>query len=451
MNSSTVKFAHLADLHLGSWRDPSMRKLSTEVFVKAIDDAIEKNVDFILFAGDIFNTSLPGVDTLKIVTKKLKELYDLGVPLYVISGSHDFSPSGKTMVDVLENAGLLKNVCKGQVNDETKLLELKFTIDEKTKTKIVGIVGRRGLLDKTYYENLERKKLEDENGIKIFMFHTTLTELKPKHLEMIDSQPASFLPKNFNYYAGGHIHHKTLINIEGYGPMTYPGALFPTNFSELEKYSFGGYYFVTIEDDRIKGDESPYLIDENLQSKDSEKQHIETRETERETENSKKQQIEWVPIKIKGHRSIIINCNNKNPSKIEEELLLFAKEDIKDKLITIRLFGTLESGKISDINFQEINKEYYDKGAFMIMKNTTKLVSKEYQEIKITTNKEVMEEEIIKEHLGQMSTFDIETEKELISSLLHTLNSKKNDGEKVFDFTDRINQDIKLILEKTDK
>ena len=103
-----MKYAHLADLHLGSWREPKMRDLSIKAFITAMDQCANQNVDFILFAGDIFNTSLPSLDTLKIVTKKLKELKDRNIPIYVIAGSHDFSPSGKTMVDVLENAGLLK-------------------------------------------------------------------------------------------------------------------------------------------------------------------------------------------------------------------------------------------------------------------------------------------------------------------------------------------------------
>jgi len=97
-----MKYAHLADLHLGSWRDDKMRDLSTKAFLKAIDLCFEQQVDFILFAGDLFNTSLPSLDTLKIVTQKLKEIRDKNIPLYVIPGSHDFSPSGKTMIDVLE-------------------------------------------------------------------------------------------------------------------------------------------------------------------------------------------------------------------------------------------------------------------------------------------------------------------------------------------------------------
>jgi len=240
-------YAHFADLHLGSWRDQKMRDLSTKAFLTAMDDCIKRKVDFILFAGDLFNTSLPSIDTLKIVTAKLKELHDQKIPIYALAGSHDFSPSGKTMLDVLENAGLLINVCKGKVNPETKELQLNFTMDPKTSAKITGILGRRGLLDKTYYESLDRTSLEQEPGYKIFIFHTTVSELLPEHLNMIESQPISFFPKNFNYYAGGHIHHPTKIVIPNYGTITYPGALFPNNFAEIEKYGKGGYYIITVE------------------------------------------------------------------------------------------------------------------------------------------------------------------------------------------------------------
>ena len=401
-----MKYAHLADLHLGSWRDQKMRDLSTKVFLTAIDDCINKNVDFILFAGDLFNTSLPSLDTLKIVTKKLRELKDKRIPLYAIAGSHDFSPSGKTMLDVLENARLLTNVCKGQVNPETKELHLNFTTDPKTGTKITGILGRKGLLDKTYYQNLSRTHLENEPGYKIFMFHTTISELKPKHLEMIESQPASFLPKNFNYYAGGHIHHPTKINIENLGILTYPGALFPNNFSELEKYSHGGYYLIT---------------DNN---------------------------VEHIPIKTNQHISLILDCNHKTPQQISLEIAnYFNNKEINNTLITIRLKGILESGKVSDINFKELFQQLYNKNAYFIMKNTSQLHSKEFEEIKISqANPENVEEELIKEHLQKIKLFNSETELHLTKQLLTSLNINKKEGETVTDFQDRIKTELNQLL-----
>src|SRR3989344_2507274 len=109
-----MKYAHLADLHLGAWKEDKMREISAKAFLTAIKDCLNKEIDFILFAGDLFNTSLPSIDTLKIVTRQLKELKEKNIPIYIIAGSHDYSPSGKTVLDVFEQAGLLTNVCKGK-------------------------------------------------------------------------------------------------------------------------------------------------------------------------------------------------------------------------------------------------------------------------------------------------------------------------------------------------
>ena len=128
-----MKFAHLADCHIGSWRDPKLRELSSRAFSKAVDICIEKQVDFALIAGDLFNTSLPGIDLLKKAVTDLNKLKQNKIPVYLIAGSHDFSPSGKTMLDVLEEAGLFTNVAKGDIDGDK--LKLKLTIDQKTSAK----------------------------------------------------------------------------------------------------------------------------------------------------------------------------------------------------------------------------------------------------------------------------------------------------------------------------
>ena len=42
-----MKFAHLADCHLGSWRQPELRDLNLESFKKAIDISLKENVEFV--------------------------------------------------------------------------------------------------------------------------------------------------------------------------------------------------------------------------------------------------------------------------------------------------------------------------------------------------------------------------------------------------------------------
>ena len=402
-----MKFAHLADCHIGSWRDPKLRDISTKAFTKAVDLCVEKNIDFILISGDLFNTSLPNIDSLKETVLKLKELKDKNIPVYIIAGSHDFSPSGKTMLDVLENAGLFVNVAKGEVIDNK--LKLNFTIDKKTGAKITGLLGKKGSLEKSYYKDLVREPLETEDGYKIFMFHSAITEFKPDDLEKMDSQPLSLLPKNFNYYAGGHPHYVFNKNEKDFGIIAYPGPLFPNNFRELEKLGNGGFYIV--EDDKL----------------------------------------EWQPIQIYNTYKIDIDCNHKSIEEVEEEFLKEIQDkEFIDTIVTIRLQGILKSGKPSDINFKEIFNKFYEKGAYFVMKNTNKLTTKEFEEIKIDKHSvEDIEESLIKEHLGQIKVKDLDIIKEekLTKELINILNQERKEGERVTDFEKRINGEIEKVLE----
>ena len=416
ISKNSFSYAHLADLHLGSWRDSSLRKLSTAAFDLAIHTCISKKYDFVLFAGDIFNTALPAIDIVNHIAKKLQELKQAKIPLYVIPGSHDFSPTGRSMIDVLESAGLLINVCKGTVNPDTKQLELKYTIDPKTGSKITGMLGRRGLLDRSYYENLARTPLENETGYRIFMFHTTLTELKPKHLEMLDSHAASFLPKNQNYYPGGHIHHKSIIELEGYGPMSYTGPLFPNNFSELEKYSHGGFYQITVN---------------------------------RKDENQFTQQIEWLPLKVKEHLAFQINCTNKSKEQIHEEFNhLLSSKDSRENIVTLRLSGSIQNLQLKDLEISKFTDLANQKEVYALLLNTQKIQRDEFEGISLSmdSNPEETEIALIKEHLTTTDKTKSEYEFQLTKSLLSTLNTTKKEGEKSYDFQSRIIESCKVLF-----
>src|SRR3989338_6957048 len=271
------------------------------------------------------------------------------------------------------------------------------------------MLGRRLSLEKEDYKNLITENLEQEGGYKIFMFHSGIDELKPEDMQNIMTQPLSLLPKNFDYYAGGHVHIVKDTKIEGYGTITYPGPLFPNSFSELEKLETGGFYIV--EDSIPK----------------------------------------WHPIQVYNLNKIIIDCNQKNPEQIYNEML----NEIKDKefintIVLIRLFGSLSSGKPYDIDFKEIFSLLYDKSAYFVMRNINQLTTKEFEEIKIDTKSaEEAEEAIIKEHLGQikLKNIDSKREEELIKQIMHTLTTEKQDGENAADFEKRIKDEMARVMD----
>ncbi len=405
-----MKFAHFADVHIGSWRDPRLSGVSTEAFSKAADICLEKNVDFILISGDFFNTSLPSIDCLKAVVKKLKEISDHRIPVYAIAGSHDFSPTGKTMLDVLENAGLLKNVMKGSVVDNK--LQLRFTVDEKTGAKITGVIGKKGMLERKYFENLARENLEAEDGFKVFMFHTAISEFKPEGLEKMDSTPLSDFPKGFDYYAGGHVHEPYTKRQEGYGVIANPGPLFPNNFREIENLGCGGFYMVEQAGSELE------LTSER--------------------------------VMIHNVFSIHLDCNHKSTGEVESELLeKVSDKEFNNTIVTLRLSGKLRAGKPSDIDFRAIFERIYGKSAHFVMKNTSALTSSEFEEVKISTESvEATEDAMIREHLSKVKVegLDTEAEFELTKQLMGALNKEKDEGETSATFERRVSEDAEKLL-----
>jgi len=385
-----MKFAHLADIHIGGWQDQKLRKLNLNAFDKAINICINENTAFILIAGDFFNTALPSIDSLKDVARILRKVKEKNISLYLVPGSHDFSPSGKSMIDVLEKAGLLKNVMKIKDN------KLLFT-EDKTGTKITGILGLRTGLEKEYFKTLNFKDIEEEEGFKIFIFHTSIEEYKPKDLGDINSLSLDLFPKNFDYYAGGHVHY--LLDVKhDRGHLAYPGPLFPNNFKELEELKKGCFNLIETKDDMN-------II------------------------------VKKIPIKLKEIDSYFFDANGRSPLQIENEILNAVK-NFKDKIVMIRIEGILETGKPTDINFKNIFDNF--KEAYVVLKNTNKLVSKSFDNIRIDESIELTESRIIEEHVKSIELKNPEVYNSIIKSLLLFLDSEKEEGEKSMDFERRI-------------
>lgn len=397
----------MADCHIGSWREPKLTRLGMDAFKKATVLCIKNDVDFILIAGDLFNTALPGIDCLKETTSQLKKLRDKGIPVYCVPGSHDFSPSGKTMLDVLEEAGLLTNVVKAKMLDDKIMLQ--FT-EDSSGAKITGMLGKRGTLERGFYESLDNSELEKADGFKIFILHSGIQELMPIEFSRMESVPLSLLPKGFDYYAAGHVHIVMDKHIDGYGKIAYPGPLFPNSFSEIEHLGKGGFY---IYDDG---------------------------------------ELTHHKIQMKNVSSLHIDCDRQTPDQVRRKIMDEVKgKEFVNTIITLRLEGTLTAGRPSEIGFRDIFSDLYSKGAYFVMKNTAKLSSEEYEEVR-SDNRSIdeIEDSLIKEQLGQVKVagMDIAQEEKLARALLKDLDHEKQEGETITVFEERIKEQLDSILDR---
>jgi DNA repair protein SbcD/Mre11 len=236
-------FAHLADVHLGAFRQPELRERNLRAFEEAMDYCIQSDLDFVIIAGDLFHTPLPEMRVVNRAVKKMREFTDSGRRIYVVYGSHDYSPVEASIIDVLASAGILTKAVFGEYENEK--LKLGFVEDEKTGVKIAGMSARRGGLELEAFKDLDLAPLEEEKGKKVFVFHSAIERYKPDYLKGVAGVPLSLLPKGFDYYASGHVHERRVEKERG-GTLVYPGPLWASDFRDLEelsKHKTGFYVF----------------------------------------------------------------------------------------------------------------------------------------------------------------------------------------------------------------
>ncbi len=393
----------MADLHLGGWREDTLREIGIKSFETAVDISIKENVDFVLISGDLFDSSNPTIDVMASAAKKLYQLKENNIGVYVIEGSHDFSPTGRTILKVFQEAGLLKKVTSADEVDGK--LRLRGVKDPKTGALIYGVSGIRGSLEKATYDVLDRPFLEQNDNNKIFMFHSAIQELKPTSLAHMEAMPISYLPKGFSYYAGGHIHERGEFELDNYKNVVFPGALFPNNIDELLIFKGGGFYIVEFDNESISKN--------------------------------------YIPVKIAPVIVLDINVDGLTSFSIEENIKNdISKKDFTNSIVITKFKGKFE-GDISSLNFKKINELLEKKGARLVKRDTRGIVFKEFKEIKnVSFTKEKLEEDIILRHKGQISLKGCPTETvPFVKNVMEILSKEKKEGEKKDDYYNNIIRD----------
>ncbi len=393
----------MADCHLGSWSNhPDMKEYPLLAFENAVDICIKEQVDFILIAGDLFDTSMPGIDVLKRAVVKLKECREKGIEIYTIPGSHDFSPTGKTFLSVLENAGLLRNVARWEGEETIRLIPTK---DRKTGAAIAGLIGRKGGLERSYFERLAET---EKQGFSIFMFHSAIEDYKPGYMKM-EAVPLSLLPKNFDYYASGHV-HMTYESDESIGKVVFPGSLFPTDFEELEKYD-SGFFVVSVNNGNITTERKSVKLFETIQLK--------------------------------------FNAEGKDARQVHKEIMsAVSSGNISNKVVLLRVEGCM-NGRISDIDFASVTENAYRNGARSLKKNTGKLTTREFEEVEVNNIvMEDLEKELVRKHSSksELAGHDDSQKEALTFSLINALKEEKDEGETNYSYEQKIRENAKKIM-----
>ena len=234
-----MKFAHLADTHLG-YRQFGLierEKDFYEVFEKVIDKIIKEKVDFVIHSGDLFETSRPSPLALLTFQKGLLKLKGAGIPMYAIAGNHDLA--------------MRKDSIPPQVLFKKLGLKVISPINTNYMFGDVFIGGlpyspaSRSKNLKSKLQDLSKKAAKHEKSI--LVLHQGIDKYFGYQYEL----EIGDIPDNFDYYALGHI-HKFVSDDFGKGKLVYPGSTEVWKTSELNDYKENGKGFVIVDLDGAK-------------------------------------------------------------------------------------------------------------------------------------------------------------------------------------------------------
>ena len=221
-------FSHISDTHLGLVQYGSEEREQDvyHVFNQAIDISIKDHVDFVIFAGDIFHVPNPNGTAIVQMANALKRLKKNNIDSFFILGEHDISRIRTTPIPyVYHNLEFSRYIGQGNPVEYKGILLVGF--DKIRKAEIPQFEERFRAID----EIASKYK-----GHKILVMHQGITEFNKfaGELQSID------LPKNFTYYAMGHLHDHDIKQFNYLnGPIAYPGSIELTTSEGIKEIKKG--------------------------------------------------------------------------------------------------------------------------------------------------------------------------------------------------------------------
>ncbi|WP_371503914.1 metallophosphoesterase [Nitrosopumilus adriaticus] len=227
-------FSHISDTHLGLVQYGTDERAQDvyDVFNQAIDISIKDHVDFVIFAGDIFHVPNPNGTAIVQMGNGLKRLKQNNIDSFFILGEHDISRIRTTPIPyVYHNLEFSKYIGQGKPLEYKGVLLAGF--DKIRKAEIPQYENKFSEIDKI---------AQNHSGHKILVLHQGVTEFNRFAAEIQSTD----LPKNFTYYAMGHLHDKDVKRFNHLnGPIAYPGSIELTT-SEGIKDTKKGFFEVDI-------------------------------------------------------------------------------------------------------------------------------------------------------------------------------------------------------------
>lgn len=247
------KFVHMADVHLGTLQYGILERMKdfARAFRNVANFAIQRKVDFVLIAGDLFDKGNLSPVVLWQAEEVLRKLKDHDIPVVVIAGNHDrgdYRQGDFSWLAYLAAHDLLYLLDFSRDGDSLDLepwdsSELKGGYVDLGPARIMGIryvgIGVTNIIERLLPKI---EQLARDPAYTILMLHIGIqgytlpgqTGAEPIRLKRLEGL--------INYVALGHVHIRYDI-----GDWMYnPGSLETWRIDEANKER--GFYLVEVDD-----------------------------------------------------------------------------------------------------------------------------------------------------------------------------------------------------------
>jgi DNA repair exonuclease SbcCD nuclease subunit len=211
------RFIHAADLHLDSpfrgvaEASPALanelQSATFRAFGRVIDHAIASGSDFVVLAGDLYDSRDRSLRALVEFRREMERLAERDIPVFVVHGNHDpLNGWGSEF-------GMPSNVC---VFDGEARVE-PVVRDGREIARVAGV----SYTEERVTDNLARSLPSASEGIySIALLHANVGG-QSGHAEYAPASVGDLVERGFDYWALGHVHTRRVL---GRTPaIVYPG------------------------------------------------------------------------------------------------------------------------------------------------------------------------------------------------------------------------------------
>ncbi|EPM5666405.1 metallophosphoesterase family protein [Listeria monocytogenes] len=222
-----IQFLHMADLHLDSpfiglstLPQPLFSAIQESTFQsleRITTVAIKEAVDFVLIAGDIYDSEDQSVRAQARFAKEMKRLEAANIPVFMIHGNHDFIEKHKEKLALPSNV----HVFSEQVE----------VMSHKTATGVsVNIYGFSYNERHIRSSRVGEYKIQGDADVHIALLHGSEVSSSEEHDVYAPFRVQEISKKGFDYWALGHIHKRQLLAESP--SIYYPGNIQGRNRKE---------------------------------------------------------------------------------------------------------------------------------------------------------------------------------------------------------------------------